>query len=491
MRAGKENGLLLPSVNGTSGQVLTSQGNGNVVWTTPTSGGVTLDTTQTITGQKTFSATQTNFGSTGSNTTINAIGGDLVLQQTSAEFGTTRLRLTNSNGQNGPIFEQAGSVDVVDFGFLSPSGQGNIRYERRVSSFLAGNSTFEFQIGTPANGELVVGNNNVTVRSGINLRVDTNDVYHQGNIPGNIGEVIHKSSTGISAAANIEVDNGFLRLPVGLPTTAAAGGVVMGARTIGNKILPAFVGPSGLDSALQPFIARNKIGLFIPPGNATTAQTLGMNVTGTGTATAANVATTNIHTAMRRLEYAVTTAATTAVVGLRSGVLQYWIGGSGSQLGGFHFVSRFGPSRGSASNVTRRFFAGFTSNTGAPTDVNVSTTAAWANLIGVGCDSTDANWQVMHRNGTAATTKIDTGIPKSYTDATEMFDIAIFAPPNGGGPVGILFTRLSDGATFSTNITTNLPAATQLLNWQLFSSVGGTSSVMGISVASVYIETDF
>lgn len=35
MRAGKENGLLLPSTNGNSGQVLISQGNGNVTWSTP------------------------------------------------------------------------------------------------------------------------------------------------------------------------------------------------------------------------------------------------------------------------------------------------------------------------------------------------------------------------------------------------------------------------------------------------------------------------
>lgn len=490
MRAGKENGLLLPSVNGTSGQVLTSQGDGNVVWSTPTAGGVTLDTTQTISGQKTFSASQTNFGSTGG-VTLNTSGNQIVIQQSGSTSGTSRLILTNDFQRNGAVFEQLGGQDLIDFAFLTPTGQGNVRYERRPGSFQEGGTTFEFQIGSADDPELVVANNSVTVRGDLNLRVGTNNVYHQGNIPGNVGEVIHKTSTGISAAANVEIDNGFLRLPIGLPTVAASGGVTMGGRSIGNRIMPAFVGPAGLDSALQPFIARNKVGLFIPPGNATTVQTLGMNITATGTATAANVAATNIHTAMRRLEYAVTTAATTAVAGLRSGVLQHWIGGAGSQLGGFHFITRFGPSRGSASNATRRFFAGFTSNTAAPTDVNVSTTAAWANLIGVGCDSGDTNWQIMHRNGTATTTKIDTGIGKSYADAVEMFDLAIFAPPNGGGPVGILFTRLSDGVTFSTTITTNLPTSTQLLNWQIFSSVGGTNSVMGVSIASVYIETDF
>lgn len=260
-------------------------------------------------------------------------------------------------------------------------------------------------------------------------------------------------------------------------------------RNVSGRMLPAFVGPSGLDSSLQPFLARNKIGLFIPPGNATTVQTLGMNVTATGTATAANVAATNVHTAMRRLEYAVTTASTTAIAGVRSGVAQHYLGNSSTPFGGFHFVTRFGPSRGSASNSTRRFFVGMTSITAAPTDVNPSTWAA--NAIGVGTDSTDLNFQIMHRNGTGAMTKIDTGIPKAYADNTAMFEVAIFKSPTTTNEVHVQFVRLSDNLTFRSTITTNLPAADTLLNWQIWTSVGGTSSVVGVSVASIYIETDY
>ena len=490
MRAGKENGLLLPSASGSSGQVLTSQGNGNVIWTTPTAGGVTLDTAQTITGQKTFAAQQTNFGALGTNTVLSAVGGSLMLQQTGASFGETRLWITNESGQNGAIFEQAGSVDLVDFGFKTPTGQSNVRYERRGGgNFFGGNSTFEFQFGTPASPEFVVGNNNVTIKNGLNLRVGTNPVYHQGNIPGNNGEVLHKSATGVSAASNVGIENGYLRLPTGLPLASAPDGVVMGGRSIAGRMFPAFVGPSGLDSSVQPFIARNKVGWFNPPGNATTVQTIGMNVSATGTATAANIATTNIHTATRRLEYAVTTAAATAVAGVRSTALQYHIGDPATPYGGFTFIARFGPSRGSAINSTRRFWAGLTSQTGAPTDVNPST---WAiNGIGVGTDSTDTNFQIMHRNASGTMTKINTGISKSYNDATELFELALFTAPTGTPTVGALFTRLSDGASFSTSITTNIPAVSQLLTWQIWNSVGGTSSVIGVSIASVYMETDF
>lgn len=274
------------------------------------------------------------------------------------------------------------------------------------------------------------------------------------------------------------------------PALPEAGTVRLFARSVGGRMLPAYIGPSGLDSALQPLIARNKIAWANPNGNSTAMGLMGIALTATGTATAANVATTNIHTAIRRLEYAVTTAATTAVAGFRSGANQYHIGEANTPFGGFTTVCRFGPSRGQASNATRRAFVGMTSNTAAPTDVDPSATAAWANLIGVGHDAADANWQIMHRTGTGTTTKINTGIPKAYNDNTEMFEVSIFTAPTGTPSVTVQLRRLSDDLTFTHTITSNLPAATTLLGFQAYNSAGGTSSVMGIALASLYIETD-
>jgi hypothetical protein len=285
---------------------------------------------------------------------------------------------------------------------------------------------------------------------------------------------------------------GQLDIPVvATPAAPAPGHVGVFGRSVAGRILPAAIGPSGLDTSLQPLLARNKIAWANPVGNAVTLSLMGIALTATGTATTASVATTNIHTAIRRLEYAVTTAAVTAVAGFRSAALQYHLGDAATPYGGFFVVCRFGPSRGAAANATRRGFVGLTSNTAAPTDVDPSTTAAWANLIGVGHDAGDANFQLMHRSGTAATTKIDTGIPKAYADASEMFELALFTAPTGTPSVGVLLTRLSDGVTFSRTITTNLPAATQLLTFQAYNSVGGTSSVIGMALASLYIETDY
>ena len=262
----------------------------------------------------------------------------------------------------------------------------------------------------------------------------------------------------------------------------------MFVRKIADRYLPAIVGPSGLDTALQPLLARNKIAWFNPPGNATTVHQHGMVTSATGTATAASIATTTIHTAIKRLEYAVTTASTNAVAGIRQTSLQYHIGSLSNPYGGFMFIARFGPSRGAAANATKRVWAGMTSITVAPTDVNPST---WAtNGIGIGADSTDVNLQIMHRNGTSVMTKIDTGIPKATLDTTTMYELSIFTTPKKSS-VNVQLIRLDDNLVFEHEISTNLPSTSQLLTWQIWNSVGGTSSVIGVSIASIYIETDF
>lgn len=255
-------------------------------------------------------------------------------------------------------------------------------------------------------------------------------------------------------------------------------------------MMPAFKGPSGLDSALQPSLARNKVALWSPAGNSTTVTQFGMAaVSGGGTATAAAVATTNLHTAMRRLDYLVTTASTTAVAHLLSAnanANQYFRGTA--QLGGFHMVLRFGGATG-MSTATHRFYAGMTSGTSNPTDSEPNSRPG---LIGVGYGSADPNWKIMHKTASGAATEIDLGasFPRQTDNRSKMYELVLFCPP-GGTSVFYEFTDLTTGAVATGGISTNLPTATTLLKWIIAASVGGTSSVIGISVASAYIETDY
>lgn len=259
------------------------------------------------------------------------------------------------------------------------------------------------------------------------------------------------------------------------------------SKKIAGRVVPAFVGPSGLATAIQPMLAMNKVVWASANGNSTTVSQVGIALSATGTATAANVATTNVHTVQRRIEYAVTTASATAVAGWRESAAKFFRG-TGS-FGGFLYVCRFGPSRGAAANSTKRMFVGLSSITAAPTDVEPSTTET--NALGVGCNAGDANFQFMHRTASGTTTKVDLGsaFAKAVSDNTAAFELAMFCPP-GGSDVKWQVTNMGTGDVVTGTATTTLPAATTLLAIRGWQSVGGTSSVIGLSLINLYIETD-
>lgn len=259
-------------------------------------------------------------------------------------------------------------------------------------------------------------------------------------------------------------------------------------RNVGGRMMPAFMGPSGLDTSLQPSFARNSVSYARAVGNSTSLHIEGFVWAITGIATAATVVgNSTLHRAMRRNDYNVTTASTSAVASFRSTAGQYFRGTAGGKLGGFHYVCRFGPSIGAAANVTRRCFVGMRNVVAAPTDVEPITLI---NCIGVGCGSADTNYQIIHKSSGGAATIIDTGISKSAADTSEMYELAMFCAP-GGTVIHFEFTNLTTGIVFRHSASTSLPDATTLLAPFGYYSVGGTSSVIGISFVSLYIETDF
>jgi hypothetical protein len=281
----------------------------------------------------------------------------------------------------------------------------------------------------------------------------------------------------------------YLDFPVITPPAApGAGNLRFFAKSIAGRNLPAIRGPSGVESALQPFFGRNKIGLFMPVGNGGTDSQVGLVISATGTAQTTNVATTNFVTYMRRREWAVTTAATTAVAGLRGAALQWGLGGTAADRGGFFFIHRWGVGRG-GTVATTRAFAGMLGSAAAPTDVQPSTLL---NMVGMGWDAADTNIQFMRNDASGAATKIDLGasfpVP-AVADAT-MYEICMFAPPGTTQSLSYMVTDLVSGATATGTVTTDIPATSALLTPYSYVSVGGTSSVIGIVSAGIYIESD-
>lgn len=309
-----------------------------------------------------------------------------------------------------------------------------------------------------------------------------------GSPGGSSGQVQYNNAGAFAGASKVSINaNGSLVLSLdSSPATPATDTVGLFGRKVGGRMLPAIKGPSGLDTSLQPLLARNKVGWANPNGNSTTIGLAGLALTATGTATAANWASTSLHTSLRRIDYLVTTAATTAVAGWRGAAAQFWRG-NGAGLGGFHYVVRWAPATGAAT-TTSRCFAGLWASTAASTDVQPSTLT---NAVGLGFDAADANLQIFTNDNTGTATKTDLGasfvVPT--TDRAKVYELALFAPPNGSS-ITYEATDLVTGAVATGTLSTDLPVNTTALNVYGYCSVGGTSSVIGISLFSLYIETD-
>jgi hypothetical protein len=305
------------------------------------------------------------------------------------------------------------------------------------------------------------------------------------------GSIQFNNGGTFGGAGHALIENGFLRLPNApdpdpLP---AVEGVALYGRSVGGRMMLRFCGPSGLSTIAQPHMARNKLSVWSPAGNSTTIVALGAAaLTATGTATAANVATTNRHTWMKRLEYLVTTAATTAVAGFRSTVNQFGRGASDGD-GGFHFICQWGPATGVAT-ASNRAFVGMSANTNAPTDVQPSTLV---DMIGMGWDSADENIQFFHNSSTGTATKVDTGIPVPTEVRTKVYELVMFCPPNSSSVSWEIrdLDEVPSGPAASGTVSTNLPSSTTLLSPRGYMSAGGTSSVIGIALMNLYIETDY
>jgi hypothetical protein len=311
-----------------------------------------------------------------------------------------------------------------------------------------------------------------------------------GSPGGATGEVQYNNAGAFAGAADVEIETGQLRLAaIATPTAPAADGVKLFGRSVGGRAMPAFMGPSGLDSALQPHMGHNRVALMRAIGSSTVLHVLGMLSGTTGTATSAAVGTTNRHSRMARLEYLATTASTSAVVGFRGSSVQWTLGASTAGDGGFHMVYRWAPATGVAT-ATHRAFAGMRGNTAAPSDVEPSTLTS---MCGMGWDAADTNIQFMHNDASGIATKIDLGasFPVPTVDRTSVYEIALFAPPGTTQSLSYEVTDLVSGAVATGTVTTDLPATSQLLVPYNYMSVGGTSSVVGIAIMGLYIESDY
>ncbi|HSX06618.1 MAG TPA: hypothetical protein VLG92_02775 [Candidatus Saccharimonadia bacterium] len=277
----------------------------------------------------------------------------------------------------------------------------------------------------------------------------------------------------------------------GSSPTPSSGNVGIFGRTIANRQMVSQIGPTGLSAALQPLLARNKIGYWGPQGNSTTVPgVFGLAApTAVGTATARTVATTSLASRMRRLGY-VSSSTAGSLAGHYVNVAQFSCGSGSSDGSGLFFVIRWVPS--DAATVSgERVFVGLSSSVAAPTNVEPNTLT---NAIGVAQLSTDATQLYVVYGGSSAQTAIALGTNfPGATLGTTAYELAIFAPNSVSNTYYYQVTNITSGNVASGTLTgnaTQVPQNSTLLAPRAWTCNNATALAAGIDICSIYVETD-
>ena len=303
------------------------------------------------------------------------------------------------------------------------------------------------------------------------------------------------------AGRTVQLDSqGVIVLPEAFTSpvsTPAASTLGIFGRKIGGRMLPKIIGPSGIDTSLQPGIFQNRVLMYVPSTGTTgtgSGTGLGPVWTSGGTVTHPTPATTSpaISNQMRRTRYANVVTTTNQTLGIKAAAadtLNYWRGSSAG-LGGFFYAARFIIELYPASTV--RIFAGLTAS--SATYVVASDTVL-NNTCGLWHDTTDPSsgansFNLVTRN-TTTTTKTSIALSNAIA-AGNSYDFYMFCAPNGGE----IFYQLEDvvnGVTYTGSSTTNLPVNTAFMGPQCAMSNGTanvTVTTSAIGIAGVYTEAD-
>ena len=311
-----------------------------------------------------------------------------------------------------------------------------------------------------------------------------------GTPGGSSGEVQYNNGGAFAGAADVEIEGGQMRLPsIATPSVPAAAGVKVFGKDMGNAPWPHFLAPDGVVPwPVQPYIGDGRFYAWLPIVGGTTASLIGWPAQSVnGTSTTAAIGSGNRRTNAQRMEFLVTSASTGACAHFRIAQAGFGVNGSAAWEGGFRGLMHGAPATGCA-NASHRFFMGLGDSL-SMSDVDPS---SQTQVVGIGYDSADANLQFMHNDGSGTCTKIDLGasFAKPTTDRSVWYRLRLYAPPGTTRLLCYEVTDLETGAVAVGAVTTNLPPASSYVTPKSYGSVGGVSSVVGITIGNIVFITE-
>lgn len=404
---------------------------------------------------------------------------------TLGKFGTTTTTagiFSINSSTNVPTADQMVIDNTSSTGVTTAVGALNIHYKGGAAAVEAAGMRVDYMPGTTSGGTWsgmrIV--ENTAAASGVNsygLKLEGG-----GTGAGN--------SYGIEVATGwdigVDIQSGGLQLAAQTdPSAPAAGNLRIYAKDIAGRMLPKWIGPSGVDTPFQASLGFNRIALSTPNGTAncsTGATGFGSTSVGAGTCTISTLTSTNLLTSVRRLSFSTGTTAGT-VSYQRQTQLQVWRGNAVG-TGGFFYTSRFGTETLATGN---RAFVGLSSSIANPGNVD-PTTSGVIGRLGVAINANTGNWSFVNNAvGTAPTvTNLGASFP---VNTTSLYELVLYSASNGTS-IGYRVTNISTGTQMSGSMTTNIPASTTFLAPQHWITNNTSSAAAVLSFSGWYLESD-
>jgi hypothetical protein len=264
---------------------------------------------------------------------------------------------------------------------------------------------------------------------------------------------------------------------------APASGVLLYSKAIAGRHIPRYIGPSGLDSALQPAFWANNITMWLPATGTTASINFGISFTVATTQATPAIANTNFMTQIRRATFTTTTTAANTT-GVRTAAAVAWRGNAAG-LGGFFFAATWGIL---TYTSTMRAWCGLS---GLTTAIN-GDPSAQNDTVCMSKDTGETTWQVLTRD-TSAASKTSTGRTTAAAGTGEVFAFYAFCKPNDS-KITVRVVDISSGTVLVDNVdkSSNLPTNTTMLtaHCEAQNQAGGAGSAVAIFLNKLYIETD-
>lgn len=281
---------------------------------------------------------------------------------------------------------------------------------------------------------------------------------------------------------------------ISLPSAPSTDILRLFARKTAGRMLPKWIGPSGIDTWFQPALYGNNVVMYTPTSGTTVTGgfgTLWAKGGSSGTVDHPTPASTSpaIINQMKRTRHrnvVTTTNQAMGIISTASGMPMVWRGNSAG-LGGFFFFTRFIIELWNSNS--NRLFVGLTPGT----TEQVTTNTFSNNTIGLWHDDTMGAGVLYLATKDGSTYNGGSAISSATLASGQGYDFYMFAKPNDN----TIYYRLDDinNATtlIDSSVTTNLPTDTVFLGPQVEIGNGATditANTVGIGINRIYIETD-